>query len=51
MADKETINEAIRKRLDDFNRYEKRRDLESALDTISEFILDLFDYFNEQKGE
>lgn len=51
LVEKETINEAIRKRLDDFNRNEKRHDLENALDTVKDFILDLFDYLNEEKGE
>lgn len=51
MAENESIIEAIRKRLDEFNFYEKRNDLESALDTVKNFILDLFDYLNEQKGE
>jgi len=51
LAENESIIEAIRKRLDEFNFYEKRNDLESALDTVKNFILDLFDYLNEQKGE
>ncbi|MCM1061956.1 MAG: hypothetical protein NC452_16940 [Eubacterium sp.] len=51
MVDNETIDEVIRKRLDDFNRNEKRCELENALDTVKDFILDLFDYLNEQKSE
>lgn len=46
MADNKTVSEKISEKLEEFNRNEKRRELECALDTIREFILDLFDYLN-----
>ncbi len=50
MADNETIHEAICKRLEQMDRFDKRYDFERALDTLKEFMLELYDHLTEQKG-
>lgn len=47
----ENFNDIISKKLKEFNRNKKRTELEIALDTVSEFILLLFDRLTEEQDD
>lgn len=51
LSDNKNFSEILSERIKEFNRIQKRNELENALNTVSEFILLLFDYLTEQQDD